>query len=186
MKRHWYLPARLGFMFVIIAGISGCSTPENPEEIHDPYEPINRVSHAVNKGADRIFFKPASQGYGSVVPEPVRTSLSNVASYLDTPRSVANDHVCKATWTMPDTTPCGFLVNIRPLAYLGFFDPATSDFGLARTGNRLSRTRLLSGAPLRAPIWSCHCSGLQPNAMPWGWPWISWPILCLSVSERRY
>ena len=83
------------FNLLMISGgifaISACSVPDEPTEIHDPYESVNRVSHAVNKGADMVFFRPVSKVYGTVVPNPVRTGLSNVASNLDTPRSMVND-----------------------------------------------------------------------------------------------
>ena len=74
-------PKLLIISAALSVGLSACSPPA-PEEglIADPYEPMNRTSHAVNKGADRVFFRPASQVYGTVVPNPVRSSLSNVAA----------------------------------------------------------------------------------------------------------
>ena len=139
------LPTRAVLAAVVFAVISGCSTPENPNDIHDPHERINRVSHAVNKGADRVFFKPASAGYGSIVPQPVRTSLSNVASYLDTPRSVMND-VLQGNLDDAGHNTMRFLVNTT-IGVLGLFDPATSDFGLEERETGFADTLAVWGAP---------------------------------------
>ncbi|NNE80035.1 MAG: VacJ family lipoprotein [Silicimonas sp.] len=133
---------------MLIAAISGCSTPENPGDIHDPYERINRVSHAVNKGADRVFFKPASEGYGSIVPKPVRSSLSNVASYLDTPRTVMND-VLQGNIENAGHSTFRFVIN-STIGVFGLFDPATSDFGLEERETGFADTLAVWGAPAGA------------------------------------
>ena len=135
-------------MGLVFAGLSACSTPETPGALHDPYEPINRVSHAVNKGADRVFFKPASQGYGTVVPKPVRTSLSNAASYLDTPRSVVND-LLQGNLDDAGHNTMRFLVNTT-VGVFGLFDPATSDFGLEERETGFADTLAVWGAPAGA------------------------------------
>lgn len=124
--------------------IAGCSVPSEPVEIHDPYERLNRASHAVNKGADRLFFKPASTGYGSVVPGKVRTSLSNAASNLHAPRSVAND-VLQGNLEDAGHNFFRFAVNTT-IGLLGLFDPAGSDFGLEERTTGFADTLAIWGA----------------------------------------
>lgn len=115
-------------LVAILLALSACSAPSEPVEIHDPYEDVNRMTHAVNKGADQVFFKPASEAYGTIVPQPVRTGLSNVSSNLSGPRNVVNNLL------QGDMGDAGhnlfrFLVN-STLGVLGIGDPAGTYFGL--------------------------------------------------------
>lgn len=126
-----------------ILAITACSVPQEPTDIHDPYESVNRVSHAVNKGADRVFFRPVSKVYGTAVPSPVRTSLSNVASNLDTPRSMVNDIL------QGDIEGAGhnffrFLMNTI-FGLGGLLDPAT-DMGLEERETGFGETLHVWGA----------------------------------------
>ena len=90
MTRLHLSPRATALAALLLLGLSACSAPPPDGGINDPYENVNRASHALNKGADRAFFRPASQAYGKVVPNPVRRSLSNVASNLDEPRTFVN------------------------------------------------------------------------------------------------
>lgn len=103
--------------------LSACSAPDTPTDIYDPYEPVNRATHAVNKGADRVFFRPASQVYGTIVPQPARTGLSNAASNLDTPKSVVND-ILQGEGEDAVHNTFRFLINTT-VGIFGLFDPAT-------------------------------------------------------------
>lgn len=133
--------------------LAACSVPDEPTDIHDPYEGVNRASHAFNKGADRVLFRPASQVYGAVVPGPVRGSLSNAASNLNNPRSVVND-VLQGQGEDAIHNTFRFLLN-STLGVFGLFDPATS-FGLEdRTtgfGDTLAVWGAREGAYLELPL----------------------------------
>lgn len=141
---------------ILIAGalaFSACSVPETPTDIHDPYERMNRVSHAFNKGTDRIFFRPAGEAYGEVVPTKVRRSLSNAAANLDGPRSVVN-HVLQGDGEDAVHSTFRFLIN-STLGVFGLFDPASS-FGLERRstgfGDTLASWDVQEGAYLELPL----------------------------------
>lgn len=108
--------------------LSACSTSETSDGVNDPLEPVNRFSHAVNKGADTIVFRPASQVYGNVLPERVRRSLSNAADNLGGPLNVANN-VLQGNFENAGHNTMRFLVNTT-IGVFGLFDPAASDFGL--------------------------------------------------------
>ena len=143
-------PRRLSFTSVFFGAIAAvslaaCSTPEVPGEVHDPYESANRVSHAVNKGADRVFFRPASRGYGEIIPRPVRRGFSNVASHIDIPRSVLNNLV-QGNLDDAGHNTMRFLVNTT-IGVFGIFDPATSDFGLEDRKAGFADTLVAWGAP---------------------------------------
>ena len=145
---------RFAAIAIISVALAGCSPPPEGGGVNDPYEPINRVSHAVNKGADRVFFRPVSQAYGTVAPGPIRRSLSNVASNLDEPRSVVN-HLIQGDLDDAGHTFIRFLVN-STIAVLGLFDPATGDFGLEQRetgfGDTLAVWGAREGAYLELPL----------------------------------
>lgn len=83
---------RNGLIGVAVAVLLGaCSVPDEPVEIHDPYERINRRVHSFNKGLDSVVLRPTSRVYGVALPQPVRTGVSNFANYIDTPRFIVND-----------------------------------------------------------------------------------------------
>ena len=138
LKNITLLPVLVSFLTV-----SACSVPDEGTEIHDPYESVNRGTHAVNKGADRVIFRPASKVYGTIVPGPVRQSLSNVASNLDVLRSMVNDIL------QGDIDDAGhnffrFLMNTT-FGIFGLFDPAT-DMGLEERDTGFGETLHVWGA----------------------------------------
>jgi len=129
---------------VAVLSLAACSTPNTPTEIHDPYEPANRVAHAVNKGADRVFFRPASQVYGTVIPQPVRQGLSNASSNLSGPRNVAND-LLQGNVEDAGHNLMRFLVNTT-VGVFGLFDPASGSFGLEARDTGFGDTLAVWGA----------------------------------------
>ncbi len=161
---------KLPFRRLIIAALlplvlSACAA-ESPSDVSDPLEPVNRVFHAVNKGADRVFFRPASRVYGSLGPESARTSLSNAAANLNTPRSVVND-VLQGNIEDAGHNTARFLVNTT-IGVFGLFDPAGSDFGLEERETGFADTLAIWGVgegiylelPLFGPSTSRDAVGL--------------------------
>lgn len=82
--------ASLAALFTV-AFLGACSVPDEPVEVHDPYERTNRKIHAFNLGLDSAVVRPTSKVYGFVLPKPIRRGVSNLANYLDTPRFILND-----------------------------------------------------------------------------------------------
>ena len=124
--------------------LTACSVPDEPTEIHDPYEPANRAVHAFNKGADRLVFRPASKVYGTVVPKPVRSGLSNAASNLDEPRNVIN-HALQGDVEDAVHDTFRFIIN-STIGLFGLFDPATP-LGLEERDPGFGDTLAVWGAP---------------------------------------
>lgn len=139
---------------VVVLSLAACAATPEDGGIADPFEPVNRASHAINKGADRVFFRPTSQVYGTVTPSPVRRSLSNVASNLNEPRSFVN-HLAQGDLDDAGHTFVRFMVN-STLGVLGLFDPATGDFGLEERdtgfGDTLAVWGAREGAYLELPL----------------------------------
>ena len=133
--------------------LSACSAPAVPTDIHDPYEGVNRTTHAVNVELDRSLLRPASQVYGTLVPQPVRTSVDNAASNLGLPSAVLNK-VLQGDIESAVHNFARFAVN-STLGVLGLFDPAR-DFGLeereADFGETLGTWGVREGAFLMLPV----------------------------------
>ena len=123
--------------------LAACSVPSEPTDIHDPYESVNRVSHAFNKGLDTVAVRPASQVYGTVLPAPVRTSVDNVASNLGTPSQALNKALQGDVESAIHNT-FRFLLNTT-VGVLGLFDVA-DDFGLEERNTDFGQTLATWGA----------------------------------------
>lgn len=61
-----------GLIALILLG--GCASTGNPR---DPLEPINRGIYHFNDGVDHLIVKPAAEIYRGVLPQIVRTGVSN-------------------------------------------------------------------------------------------------------------
>ena len=60
--------------------LAGCAVGPTKE---DPIEPFNRAMFSVNEGLNTVLIKPVAEGYVAVIPEPIRTAVSNVFGNLD-------------------------------------------------------------------------------------------------------
>ena len=76
---------------VAVATLAACAGAPGPDGINDPYEATNRSVHEFNRGLDRALVGPASEGYGAVIPKPVKRVVGNVAGTLDLPGDIANN-----------------------------------------------------------------------------------------------
>lgn len=59
--------------------LSGCASLNNPR---DPLEPVNRVFYTVNDSLDKAVLKPIATGYKAVLPQFVRTGVTNFFNNL--------------------------------------------------------------------------------------------------------
>jgi phospholipid-binding lipoprotein MlaA len=67
----------LGLLFLAFLG--GCASTNNPR---DPLETFNRAVYTVNDGLDRVIVKPLVTGYRAVLPQFVRTGVTNFFNNL--------------------------------------------------------------------------------------------------------
>ena len=68
---------RAGLISLLLAVfmLGGCATTSNNPR--DPLEPINRGIYHFNDGVDNLLLKPAAEVYRGVLPQFVRTGVSN-------------------------------------------------------------------------------------------------------------
>ena len=127
-----------------LAVLAGCNTPDAPVEIYDPYEARNRRVHEFNKRLDRNLVRPVARGYGTVVPQPVRTGVSNFGDNLDGPGQVTND-LLQGSFSDASHNAVRFVVNTT-LGLAGIFDVATP-LGLTARPTDFGETLHVWGAP---------------------------------------
>lgn len=147
--RLMHVPALLA----LALAAAGCATPPPAsdkaaladfKQTNDPLEPTNRVLYAINDALDGVILHPLAVGYINAVPSPVRRSVHNALSNLDTPVLLANDMMEGKPRRAGDTF-MRFVINTT-VGVGGFFDPATS-FGYPAHDADFGITMALWGVP---------------------------------------
>ncbi len=134
-------------------GLAACAVEppaDDPEavaefkELDDPLEPTNRVFYVVYDRFDTYVLEPLARTYRKVVPDPVRTGLTNTLSNLNTPVRLGNDILEGKPRRAGDTT-MRFLIN-STVGVLGVFDVATG-LGYPKHDNSFGLTLANWGVP---------------------------------------
>lgn len=125
--------------------ISGCAgIPAEERAAHDPWENLNRGVYGFNDAVDRVTLKPIAKGYVKVIPEPVRTGVTNFSRNLATPGSAANNFLQgKAADGMSELAR--FLLN-STFGLAGLIDIGTIA-GLERKSEDFGQTAAVWGVP---------------------------------------
>ena len=134
---------KLGLICALAGTVSACSDNLTPEGIADPLEPVNRTTHAVNKGVDTLVLRPVSQAYGAITPDPVENSVANAVNNLGEPSNAVN-HILQGDPGKALNTIGRFGVN-STIGIAGLFDPAT-ELGLVAETTDFGQTLHVWGA----------------------------------------
>ena len=113
---------RLGWALGFVGFLAACAAAPENGDVRDPNEKFNRKVHSFNIALDKHLLRPTSSVYGSLIPDPVKTSFSNFAANLDGPGDVAND-LLQAKVGSATKNSLRFLVN-STVGLAGLFDPA--------------------------------------------------------------
>ena len=89
--------------------------------VKDCFEPINRITFAVNMGLDKVIFKPVAKGY-RVLPSPVRAGVSNALDNLTSLVTIPNN-VLQGELKKAGVNTGRFVINTT-IGVLGIFDVA--------------------------------------------------------------
>ena len=136
-------------VFALISAclLAGCTTPDTPArpgDVFDPFENTNRSIHAFNVGVDKVFFRPASKGYVTIVPDPMVTSFSEFADNLSEPGNMINA-ILQGNPKRAGTALARFLLN-STIGFAGLADPAT-EFGIGEDHTDFGETLHVWGTP---------------------------------------
>ncbi len=139
------LPGLLSLML-----LGGCASTHNPR---DPFEPVNRVIYHFNDGLDKAILKPAATVYKGVLPQFVRTGVTNFYNNLyDILTALNNLLQGKIADAASDV---GRIALNTTVGVLGLFDVAT-EVGLQKHkedfGQTLGRWGIGDGPYLQIPF----------------------------------
>jgi len=151
------------FLAILLAGLAltGCATlPSGKPDPRDPWERMNRTTHAFNDAVDRTIGKPAAKAYVKVMPRFVRTGISNVFNNLNTLNTIVND-VLQGKMHQAGNDSARFLLNTT-FGIGGLYD-AASKAGLEFNDEDFGQT---------FGKW-----GMKPG------PYIVWPVLGPSTAR---
>ena len=93
----------------------------NTDEIKDCSEGFNRASFALNKGLDKVIFKPVARVY-KTLPSPIRTGTSNVLDNLSNLVTIPNN-ILQGEFKKAGVNTGRFLINTT-VGVLGLADVA--------------------------------------------------------------
>ena len=138
-------------MIAITTVLSGCAATGTSKA--DPFEPVNRVTFAVNDKLDAAIVTPIAKGYRAVTPAPVRAGVNNVFTNVGDVATAVNN-LLQGNGGKAVSDVGRFLVN-STLGILGLFDVATP-MGMEKNnedfGQTLGKWGVESGPYLVLPL----------------------------------
>ncbi|RPI48690.1 MAG: VacJ family lipoprotein [Betaproteobacteria bacterium] len=120
-------------LLIVVGVLSGCAH----QNTRDPLEPLNRGIYTFNDAVDRAVLKPVATGYRAVLPQVVRTGVSNFFSNLDD-ITVFINNVLQIKIPQAASDAGRFLINTT-IGVLGLFDVATQ-LGLEKHNEDFGQT----------------------------------------------
>lgn len=138
---------------LVALGLSACTARAPDQDIYDPLEKQNRAVHGFNKAVDRALVSPAAGVYGTVIPDPAKKAVVNVASNLTMPNRLVNNVLQLNAEGAVETT-FRFAINTI-MGVGGIFDVATA-IGLPDSdtdfGETLHTWNVAEGAYVELPL----------------------------------
>ena len=142
----------LFFKLVLISSLllfSNCATKSNFQtsdisykEANDPWENINRGTHAFNLTFDKYLLSPLAKGYRYILPEEIRLGIRNFLSNLKEPWTSINS-AFQGDISNTGKSVARFIINTT-VGILGFFDVA-SEIGLEKQKEDFGQTLAVHG-----------------------------------------
>jgi phospholipid-binding lipoprotein MlaA len=143
---------RLGAVALLAGMLSACATTGGGSA-RDPLQPLNRAVFGFNETFDRVLLKPVAEGYRAVLPEMVRTGVTNFFANIEDVWIAANNLLQgKPEQALQDV----MRVAINTVIGLGGLIDVASDAGLDKHsedfGQTLGRWGVGSGPYVVLPI----------------------------------
>ncbi len=193
------MPRRLmALIFVAALSIGGAARAQ--EEIWDPLEPVNRAVFKFNDYFDIYLGEPVARGYTKVLPQPVRTGVTNFFYNLSYPTYLVSNLL--QLKFVPAAEQTGRFVINSTLGLAGFIDVAKK-FGLEHHSQDLGLAFASWGVPAGpyvvipiigpSTLRDATGLGLQVFLSPWFWlsqsgwtdEWLGYSIAALEYVDIR-
>lgn len=114
---------RTKFLIILMVGfitlMTGCASTDN----RDPLEGLNRGVYKFNDVSDKAVFKPIAGAYKAILPNPVRGSVNNFFSNLNTFITAINQ-VLQFKFNKAAESAGRFVIN-STVGVIGLFDVAS-------------------------------------------------------------
>ena len=124
-----------------------------PSEIKDCFEGVNRATFAFNQALDGIIFKPVASVYKKI-PSPVRAGVSNSLDNLSNLVTIPNN-ILQGEFALAGVNTGRFLIN-STIGMLGIFDVAQSfgitDYEKEDYGQSLAKAGVGPGCYIVLPV----------------------------------
>ncbi len=128
-----------GLLLLLTVLLTACASIQQTERVAkvDPFERVNRAVFSFNETADEYVIKPVAEAYRFVLPEFVRTGVTNFFSNINDVLIAANN-LLQGKPSNAASDIGRFLVN-STIGILGLFDVAT-DMGLDKNREDFGQT----------------------------------------------
>ena len=124
-----------------------------PTEVNDCFEPLNRATFAFNQGLDKVVFKPIAKVY-RVLPSPIRTGTSNALNNLSSLVTIPNN-ILQGEFQKAGVNTGRFFIN-STFGIVGIFDVAKimgfEEYEKEDYGQTLGTLGIGSGCYLVLPV----------------------------------
>lgn len=114
--------------------LAGCATGTNPQ---DPFESFNRGVYSFNEGVDKAILRPAAEVYQAVLPQFIRSSVSNFFGNINDVITALNN-LLQGKFTTAYSDLGRVAIN-STLGVLGLFDVA-SEAGIEKNQEDFGQT----------------------------------------------
>ena len=122
-------------------GDNSLSSKNNPGEVKDCFEKVNRGVFAFNQALDKTIFKPVAKGY-RYIPSPIRKGTGNAMTNLSNLITVPNN-LLQGDVKAAGVNTVRFVVNTT-VGILGIFDPAAA-LGFKKKKRKIMDRHLADG-----------------------------------------
>ena len=126
--------ASLAGILLSLMMLGGCASTGNPR---DPLEPMNRGIYHFNDGVDHLLIKPAAELYNGLLPQFVRTGVSNFFANINDV-IVALNNLLQGKF-LNAVSDVGRIAVNTTAGLLGFIDVAT-EIGLEKNNEDFGQT----------------------------------------------
>lgn len=128
-----------GTLMLVVIMLSACASIQQTERVAniDPFERVNRAVFSFNETADQYVIKPIAEGYKFILPEFVRTGVTNFFSNINDVLIAANN-LLQGKPVNAASDIGRFFIN-STIGILGLFDVAT-DMGLEKNREDFGQT----------------------------------------------
>jgi phospholipid-binding lipoprotein MlaA len=126
-------------LMACVLALTACASIQQTERVAqiDPFERVNRAVFSFNETADQYVIKPIAEGYQFILPEFVRTGVTNFFSNINDVLIAANNLLQGKPGNAASDIG-RFFVN-STIGVLGLFDVAT-DMGLDKNREDFGQT----------------------------------------------